>query len=79
MCKVLKCCIWIGKACVVALKLRIEGGMELFKRFTKEFTIQVGVNLSCGNAFVAQHFLHGAQVCTAFYQVGRKGMAESVG
>ena len=40
------------------------------------FTVNVGVYLSSQYAFVPQHFLNCPQVGTAFYQVGRKRMAE---
>ena len=38
----------------------------------------MGIDLGGRNAFVPQHFLHGPQVCAAFYQVGGKGMAQGM-
>ena len=38
----------------------------------------VGVDFGGKNAFVAEHLLHNAQVCTVFNQMGCKGMSEGV-
>ena len=53
--------------------------MKPFQRFSKKFPIKVGVDLCCGDAFMAKHFLYGTQVCTTFYQMCSKGMTKSVG
>ena len=37
------------------------------------------IYLRCGNAFRSQHLLHRAEVSASFHQVGRKGMAKSMG
>ena len=39
----------------------------------------VGVDFGCKDAFVAEHLLHYAQVCTVFNQMGCKGVPEGVG
>jgi len=46
--------------------------MILNNRAFQILPVQVRVNLCCGNAFMAQHFLYGAQVGAALYQVGGK-------
>lgn len=38
----------------------------------------MGVDLCGGDAFVSQHFLHGAQVCSGFYQMCGKTVSESM-
>ena len=45
----------------------------------KILTGEMGVDLGGGKAFVAQHFLHGAQIGTILHQLGGKAMAEAVG
>jgi hypothetical protein len=45
---------------------------------SEEATIQVGVNFSCGNTFMAQHLLHCAQVGARFHKVRCKRMTKSM-
>ena len=40
--------------------------------------VEVGVYFGCGNACVAEHFLHGAQVGAALDKVGGEGVSEGV-
>ena len=40
--------------------------------------VDVGVDLGCGDALVAQHALNGSQIGAAFQQVSGKGVAEGV-
>ena len=39
---------------------------------------QLGVALRCGEAFMAQQFLNGTQVCSFFQHVGAESVAQSV-
>ena len=41
--------------------------------------VEVGVYFGGSDAFVAEHFLYGAEVGTAFHEVGGEGVPESVG
>jgi hypothetical protein len=52
--------------------------MKLNDRTFQILPVQVGIDLCGGNTFMAQHFLHGAQVGAAFYQMGGKRMPESM-
>ena len=56
----------------------LEGGMKLFEGLPEEFAVEVGIDLGGGNAFVAEHFLNGAEVGAAFNEVGGEGMAEGM-
>ena len=40
---------------------------------------ELGVALGGGEAFVAEEFLNGAEVCALFQHVGSEGVAEGVG
>lgn len=42
------------------------------------YAVEVGVNLGCEDAFVAQHGLHRAKIRAVLHQVRREGMAEGV-
>ena len=46
-----------------------EGGAE-------EFAVDVGVDFGGGDGFVAKHFLDGAEVGTAFDEMGGEGVPE---
>ena len=37
------------------------------------------INLRSGDGFVAEHYLDGAEIGAAFYEMGGKTVAESVG
>jgi hypothetical protein len=50
--------------------------MKLNDRTFQILPVQVGIDLCSGNTFMAQHFLYGAQVGTAFNQMGGKRMPE---
>src|SRR6187399_272920 len=52
--------------------------MELADHLAEVVPIKVSIDLRCGYGFVTQHLLHGAQVCTAFYEVGGKRVTEGV-
>ena len=45
----------------------------------EEFAVEVGIDLGGGDTFMAEHFLNGAKVGAAFYQVGGEGMAKRMG
>lgn len=53
--------------------------MKLCMDLAQVFAVHVQVDLGGGDGFVAEHFLHGAEVGAAFDEVGGKGMAEGVG
>ena len=44
----------------------------------EKFAVEVSIDLRGGNALMAEHFLDGAKVGAAFYEVGGEGMAESM-
>jgi hypothetical protein len=44
----------------------------------QEFAVEVGIDLGGGNAFVAEHFLDGAEVGAAFHEVGGERMTEGM-
>ena len=52
--------------------------MSFCVNFADTRVAHVGVDLSCGDVGVAEHFLYGAKVCTVFDKVSRKGMAKGV-
>ena len=56
-----------------------EGRVEPVEGFPQEFTVEVGIDLGGGYAFMAEHFLDGAEVGAAFYEVSGKGMPEGMG
>ena len=56
----------------------MTSGVKLFNRIGQISSIQMGVDLCGGDAFVTQHFLHGAQVCSGFYQVRGKTVSKSM-
>ena len=41
-------------------------------------TVDMSINLRCGNALMAQHLLNHSQIRPMLYQMGSKGMAESM-
>ena len=45
---------------------------------SQKFSIEMRVNLSSGNAFVTQHFLHCPKVSTTFNQMGGKRMPKGM-
>ena len=49
-----------------------EGGAE-------EFAVDVGVDLGGGRSIKTEHFLDGAEVGTAFDEMGGEGVAEGMG
>src|SRR5580692_10263930 len=49
------------------------------QRLPQELAVQVGIDLGGGNAFMAQHFLYGAEVGATFHEMGGEGMTEGVG
>ena len=53
--------------------------MELNQSGAEEFAVDVGVDFGGGDGFVAEHFLDGAEVGTAFDEVGGEGVTESMG
>ena len=55
--------------------VRVEGGDGIAKGVAGE----VGVDFGGGNAFVAQHLLHGAEVGSVFDQLGGEGVTQRVG
>lgn len=61
---------WGGKS--LLMKRRVKA----FQRLTQVFPVEVGIDLSRGDAFMSKHFLYGTQVGPAFYQVCGKGMPE---
>jgi hypothetical protein len=46
--------------------------------FPEEFAVEVSIDLGSGNAFMAQHFLYGAEIGAAFHEMCGEGMAEGV-
>lgn len=52
--------------------------MEVFEGLFEEFPVEVRVDLGCGDAFMPEHFLHGPQICAAFYQVSGEGVTEGM-
>lgn len=64
---------------VVGVHSLLECRVILVQRLAQEFAVQVGVDLRGGDAFVAEHLLHGAQVGAALHQVGGEGVTEGVG
>lgn len=53
--------------------------MKIIERPAQEFAVEMGIDFGGGDAFVSQHFLYGAQVGAALYQVGGERMAETMG
>jgi hypothetical protein len=49
--------------------------MDLFQIIS----VEVGINFCGGDGGMAEHFLNGFQVSTAFYKMGCKGVAEGMG
>ena len=52
--------------------------MKLLDNLSQIIPVQVGIDLSCGNGFVAQHFLNSTKVGSSFYLMGRERMAEGM-
>ena len=52
--------------------------MKFSKHLSDVVSIQVGVDLRGGDAFMAKHFLYGAQVCPSLDEVCGKGMPKSM-
>ena len=52
--------------------------MEPVEGFPKEFAVEMGIDLGSRDAFMAEHFLDGAEVGAAFYEVSGKGMPEGM-
>lgn len=53
-------------------------GMKTHNGLSKIIGIQMRINLSCGDGFMAEHFLYRPQISAAFYQMGRKRMPEGM-
>lgn len=70
----------LNKECPISKRLagKLIARMEIGNYSFEVLPIQMRVNLRSGNAFVAQHFLHGAQVGSALNQMRGKRMAEGV-
>jgi hypothetical protein len=45
------------------------------QRFPQELAVEVGIDFRGCDAFVAQHFLYGAEVSTAFHEMGGDALA----
>ena len=66
---------------------RIEGSnlfssvsrMKLLQCLPQKFPVQVCIDFRSGDTGMSQHFLYGPEIGASFYQVGGKGVAESVG
>ena len=48
----------------------IKRRMKLLQGASQVFSVEMGIDFSGGDAFMAEHFLYSAQVCASFYQVG---------
>lgn len=53
--------------------------MKFFMNFPEPFAGDVGVNLGCGDAFMAQEFLKGSYVHPLAEQVGAEAVPHHVG
>jgi len=53
--------------------------MEPLQCIPQVIPVQMGIYFRGGDAFVAEHFLYGAEVGAAFHEMGGKGVAEGVG
>ena len=60
------------------MKASAEGRVIAVERFAKVFTVQMGIDLGSGDAFMAEHFLDGAQIGASFDEVGGEGMPEGM-
>jgi len=55
-----------------------ESGMVLDECGAQEFAVDVGVDFGGGDGFVAEHFLDGPEVGTAFDEMGGERVAEGM-
>jgi hypothetical protein len=56
--------------------LLLESRVKLVERAPQKFTVEVGIDLGGGNAFMPEHLLHRTQVCTTLDEVCCKRMSK---
>ena len=59
-------------------RLYLAARVKLGNDLPQKIPVEVGIDFGGGDAGVAQHFLHGAQVGPAFYEVRGEGVAQRV-
>jgi hypothetical protein len=52
--------------------------MKPLQRIPQIIPVEMRIDLRGGDAFVAEHFLYGAEVGAAFHEMGGEGVAEGV-